>query len=52
MIILYTKKIQEWGFLGVTFVCKEFKKWLHSEFSEKNLEDLQNYEKHENHLKT
>ena len=30
----YWKKIQEWEFLGVTFVCKWFKILLHNEFSE------------------
>ena len=30
-------KMQEWGFLGVTFVGKGFKILLHSEFSQKSL---------------
>ena len=52
LYILKKKHMQEWGFLGVTFVCKWFKILLHSEFSEKklNLEGLQTYERHENHL--
>ena len=41
------KKMQEWGFVGVTFLCKWFKILLHSEFSEKkhNFEVLQTYER-------
>ena len=40
--------MQEWEFLGVTFVSRWFKILLHSEFSEKklNFEGLQTYEKH------
>ena len=30
------KKMQEWGFLGVTFVCRQFRILLHSDFSEKS----------------
>ena len=46
------KKIQKWGFLGVTFVFKWFKILFHSEFSEKklNFAGLQNYEKQRSHL--
>ena len=35
--IIYTEKMQQWGFLGVTSVCKGFKILFHSEFSEKSL---------------
>ena len=32
--------MQEWGFVGVTFVCKLFKILLSSEFSEKMYDDV------------
>ena len=44
LYVLKKKKMQEWRFLGVTFACKWF-------FRKKlNLEGLQTYERHENHL--